>query len=461
MFMAKGNDHPPPRDEIRLQLSRFKVLRQDPVLLKLEAILRQINRWDDPIVQQQVRLAKFGTDKGRERAIAHLVSVIEEHKARVVAYQDPYLPYGTPAQISNGGRGIHVLDQVHNGFPLNLNEDVFLLDALILGRQGGGKTSAAANIVSQVSTPVLIIDPKDVWRHRAAALRAQVLEVASLDLDPPPGVTWEDWLFEEMEAVAQVTGVQFGLELLVEASQIALQQRQQYIERTGHDTSLSLKDVKLALSSCSSQRGKRADYRTSAETALALLIGSEKCPLFATRRGLPMQQILAGRYIMPCPYINGVQARFLGLHLFKYMRHSARNCETTTLRHMTVIDDASKFLSRSDSAFGSGPKFGPWMHTLKILRSSGYGAIFLDQLPESVLDDVKQLCHLWLVVGSIQGRGNQNEVAAAMSLTDAQKQMLGRLQTRECICFCPAGHPGHPYPIRGLIPEVPNPSEKR
>ena len=163
---------------------------------------------------------------------------------------------------------------------------------------------------------------------------------------------------------------------------------------------------------------------------------------------------------MPCSYLNSVQARFLGLYLFLYMRYSARHCETTQLRHLTVIDDASKFLCKSDSAFGSGPKFGPWMHILKTLRSSGYGAIFIDQLPESVLDDVKQLCHFWLVVGSIQGRGNQNEVAAAMSLTPAQKEMLGRLQTRECVCFCPAGTPRHPFPIHGYIPEVPNPFQE-
>lgn len=273
-------------------------------------------------------------------------------------------------------------------------------------------------------------------------------------------MTWEDWLFEVMEAVAQVTGVQFGLDLLVEAGQIALRQRQQYIETTGKDTSLCLKDIKRALPLCSSQKGKRADCRTSAETALSLLIGSERCPLFATRRGLPLEQIFTGRYIMPCPYINGVQARFLGLYLFLYMRYFARNAETTKLRHLTVIDDASKFLARSDSAFGSGPKFGPWMHILKVLRSSGYGAIFIDQLPESVLDDVKQLCHFWLTVGSIQGRGNQNEVAAAMSLTQAQKEMLGRLKTRECVCFCPAGHPKHPFPLHGHIPEVSSPSQE-
>jgi hypothetical protein len=97
------------------------------------------------------------------------------------------------------------------------------------------------------------------------------------------------------------------------------------------------------------------------------------------------------------------------------------------------------------------------MNILKTLRSSGYGAMFIDQLPESILDDIRQLCHSWLLVGSIQGRGNQNAVAAAMSLNDQQRQMLGRLQTRECVFYGPAGHPEYPFPIHGTIPEVKRP----
>jgi len=445
---------PSPHDKIGSRLSRFKVFRQDPVLLKLEAILRQINRWNNPVVQQHVRLAKVGTEKGRQRAIAHLVSVIEEYKVRKVACENPFMPHATADQINNNGRGVHVLDQANSGFPLNVDWDLFLLDALIFGRQGSGKSSAARNVVKQSSCPLLILDPKNSWRRYAASIRSQVIDLLSLDLNPPPGVSWQDWLFTVMEAAAQVTGVQFGLDLLVEASQIALRQRQQYIETTGKDTSLCLKDVKRCLRLCHSQKGKRANYRTSAETALSLLIGSEKSQLFTTRRGLPLDQVLKGRYVMPCPYLSGVQSQFLGLYLFLYMRHSARDRETTQLHHLTVIDDASAFLSKPSSTFGPGPRFGPWMHILKVLRSSGYGAIFIDQSAASVLDDIKQLCHFWLVVGSIQGRGNQNEVATAMSLSQAQKEMLGRLQTRECVCFCPAGHPKYPYPIHGVIPEI-------
>jgi len=161
---------------------------------------------------------------------------------------------------------------------------------------------------------------------------------------------------------------------------------------------------------------------------------------------------------MPCPYLNTFQSRFLGSYLFLFMHHASRRLpETTRIRHLTVIDDASRFVSKPDSIFGSSQSFGAWMHTLKILRSSGYGALFIDQLVEPILDDIKQLCNFWLIVGGVHGKGNQEDVAVAMSLDQQQKEMLGRLQTRECICFCPTAHSQHPYPIHGFVPEVEQP----
>jgi hypothetical protein len=127
------------------------------------------------------------------------------------------------------------------------------------------------------------------------------------------------------------------------------------------------------------------------------------------------------------------------------------------LRHLTVIDDASKFVGKSDSIFGNRPTYGPWMHTLKTLRSSGYGVCVLDQLPDSVLEDIRALLHCWWAVGSIQGEASQNAVAAAMSLNKAQKAMLGRLQNRQCAFYGPTGHPLYPYPLHGFVPDINRP----
>jgi len=445
------------------KLQRFKTIRRDPELLDIRQKLMEANLWENPAVQQKFRLAKFGTDKSCRKARNDLLELIEQHKELCMVLDDQFMPYASADQISNNSQGIHILDQAYNNIPMFIDPDCLLTGGVIFGKPGCGKSSAAFNILRQIAQPFLLLDPKACWAPRTATLRAKVIDCLSLDLRPPPNVKWEDWLFAAMEAVAQATGLQYGLDPLIEASQIALAQRAQYLARTGDDPSLCLKDILLALPLCSPAKSKRLDYRASAETALRLLIGAENNPVFANRSGLPLQDILQERYIIPCPYLNTWQSRFLGLYLFLYMHHASLALgfgETTRLRHLTVIDDSSRFISKPDSIFGSAPKFSAWSHLVKVLRASGSGFLFIDQLVQSASDDIRQLAHLWLIVGTIQGRDNQEEVAAAMNLSQSQKEYLGHLQTRECIFYCPAAHPKYPYPIHGFIPLVSQPGQE-
>jgi len=150
-----------------------------------------------------------------------------------------------------------------------------------------------------------------------------------------------------------------------------------------------------------------------------------------------------------------VQCRFLAWFLLNWLYFtSLRVPETTQLKSVMLIDDASKFINRPDNVFGSGAKTSAYMHLLSVLRSTGRGIIFVDQLVEPITDDVKQLSNNWLVVGGMRGTHNQSEVASAMGLSAEQTDMLGQLKTREAICFCPTTYP---KTVHGIIPKVPEP----
>jgi len=439
------------------KLQRFKTFKIDPELLQIEQNLRELNVWEDQSIQNKFRLAKFGTPKSSKRAKVELLEFIEELKELAMRLEDSYFPYASADQISNGGRGIHILDQVHNNIPYMADQDKFLLGCLTLGRQAGGKTSAAFNIVRQVTVPILILDPKNSWKFRGSAIGATLIPepYISFDLRAPPNTNEADYLASEMEGLALATGLQYGLDCLNEACDIALEQRRRYREQSEEDTPLCLRDIYECLPLCSFKKSRRIDYITSARTALSLVLG--KGHLFATRSGLPLDELFQGRYILPCHVMNTHQCRYLGFHLFNYQHYASRGKpETTHLKNLILVDDSSKFISKPDSIFGSGSRASPWLHILSVLRSSGTGMLFLDQTVQTIWSDVKQLCHIWLVVGGIQGRGNQDEVASAMALDQAQKEMLGRLQTRECIFFCPTSYV---YPVHGFVPIVPEPEE--
>ncbi|MFC1604960.1 hypothetical protein ACFL5F_08035 [Planctomycetota bacterium] len=451
----RTNESRPPDSDDIVKPPKFKRLRHDPLLLQIENDLRQLNMWDDPSVQMDVRLAESGTERSRARAISQLVSRTQDYEELSVANQDTFMPYATAEQISNNGKGVHILDQAHNGIRMNAPLESFPLCWLILGPQGAGKSSTAFYILQQLSIPKLVLDPKGSWRFRASQLRADYIEAEylSFDLNPPPNIELPVWLYAYMEGVAYVTGLQYGLGYLYEACDIVIEQHRKYMEQTGENIPLCLKDLFMALQLCTSRNSKQAQYLESSKAALQLLLG--KGDLFANRGGLPLETLLSGNYILGCRYPTPVQLRLIAWHILNYEYFQSFNFpETTQPRGVIVFDDSSKVVSRPDTVFGPGSRTSVYLHILSNLRSTGRGVIFMDQLVEPICDDVKQLCNNWLVVGGMRGTRNQSEVASAMCLSREQAAMLGRLETREAICFCPKLYP---YAVHGKIPVVPEP----
>jgi hypothetical protein len=433
----------------------FKRLTTDPDLLILEQRLRAINCWEASVTQYWYRLAQFGTAPTRLKAKAHLQQILSDYAVALMRSGDPYMPYATAEQISNGGCGVHILDQVGNGIPFFASEYSYNLLWLVLGQQGGGKSSALYYQASQLHVPLLALDPKGTWEYRAAQLGAVVVPPAYLRFDLAFS---EDllplYLHAVAEGIALCTGLQYGLSCLYETIDVASAQLQRYAGQTGEGTSLCLKDLQQAIFLCDTRNPKRAQYFEAARTALDLLVGKNE--LFSTRSGLPLDALFAGRYIIPCWHLSTVQCRFLAWFLLNNLQFRSLHLpETTELKSLILVDDASRFISRPDSVFGSGSHTSAYLHLLSILRSTGRGCIFVDQTVEPICDDVKQLCNNWLIVGGIRGAKNQAEVAGAISLSKEQAAMLGKLKSREAVCFCPTTYT---KAIHGTIPEVPPPA---
>jgi len=237
-----------------------------------------------------------------------------------------------------------------------------------------------------------------------------------------------------MEGAAYATGLQYGLSCLFEACDIAMRQRQAFMERTGKKTPLCLKDIRLALDPCDAADPKRRQYLESARAALDLLLARNE--LFSTRSGIPLDQLFNGNYVLPCQDITSTQARFLGWFLLNYARFRSLGLpETKQLKSLIVFEDASKFITKPESIYGGGPRTSIWLDLLCTLRSTGRAVIFVDQLVEPICQDVKQLSNSWLVVGGMRGTHHQSEIASAMGLSREQAAMLGKFQCREAAFF--------------------------
>lgn len=434
---------------------RFKSLYTDPELLQIINELRELNRLHLPQVEKELKRAKSGTDKGMRSATQWLKNYIHLCKTELIKTDDPFSPYATPDQIDYGN--IHILNQHFNNAAYNVIQHSFLYNGLILGRPKGGKSSAAYYILSQLNCPFLILDPKNMWRHRAANLNAKVIEPPfSLDITLPENVEWDEFLFGVMEGIAQITGLQYGLVPFFEAGRIALRQREEYNSRTGENTSVCIQDIYAALPLTGYQKIKGGNYLASAQTALQLILQPNN--VFSTRQGLAIQEILNGRFIIDCHKLSAMQSRFLVFYLLKYILCSSyHQLESTSLKRLVAIDDSTSFINQPVSAFGTSPKTSFWMDLLSKLRGSGTGLLCIDQLIEPIFEDVKQLTSWWLVVGGLQDTHHFQEISSTMQLTQEQAGYLSKLQSQHAVAYFP-NH--YPQPVYGVIPEVPRINEE-
>jgi hypothetical protein len=437
---------------------RLKTTQRDPLMTRLEEVLKKINVWENPEVQRQFKLACIGTDYGRQRALHKLADVIQAYYELTIHLQNPYMPFFTAEQIGNGGRGIHILDQAYNNFPLNRDENFLIRGLGIIGRPGFGKSSALFNIFSQTNVSFLHLDFKGSWRPYCAPLRASYIgwDCAAFDLQPPSGISWEHWLFVVSEAISLCTGLQYSQDVIVEAGHICRREKQDYENKSGIPTGICLRDLRQAVDLCSSNNPKRAQYIESTKTALSLLVGSEDQRIFSTRGGLPLSELLKGRFFLGCQYANTYQARFLLLYILLFQQYSHLGLdlpESSSLRHITSVDDASRAVSQVVSIFGSAGKLGPYLHTLKTLRAAGEGYIFVDQLVSPILEELKLLVNSWAVLGSVGGKNELDELASLMHLDEDQKNYLSRMGVRECVFYTPE----LVRAVNGLIPLVNRP----
>ena len=76
------------------------------------------------------------------------------------------------------------------------------------------------------------------------------------------------------------------------------------------------------------------------------------------------------------------------------------------------------------------------------------------QLPAAVDPGVLALSNLFLVVGGVHGRANQDILAHAMGLNQEQRIAVGKLVRREAIGFYARGD--YRDPVHGSVPEVPD-----
>ncbi len=185
-------------------------------------------------------------------------------------------------------------------------------------------------------------------------------------------------------------------------------------------------------------------YRGSLVGRLTNLTLGVKGRMLNTRYSLDFDQLLDKKVVIELEELKDEQdkALFMGFiisRLAECMKH--RHRRDPDFRHLTLVEEAHRLLSRPDPGEAGSKKLGVDMfaNLLSEVRKYGEGLIIADQIPNKLVSDVIKNTHT-KIVHRLFSADDRNTIGDAMGLSDEQKDFLPLLQTGETIIYCGGWH---------------------
>lgn len=450
------NTDPPNKWQI-IDYSKFKSFHANEKLLQIEEQLRGRHLLYEPEVQWLIEKAAFGSEDVSRWATEQLLIRLKAESVEDMRTGNVWGPLG-PQQLLNCGN-LHLYDQI-NGVAWKIPLNALTRGMLLTGPQGGGKSRFLIWLSMQLNRfniPFFILDPKLGLKDWAGYLNATYVDVddTSIDLSPPPGRTYEQFLPALMPQLGDILGIIYGNDILQDAAQICIDLRNKYIQKTGKNTEISLLDIYQAVPYVKDvSKGRRMGYREAVSTSLGrLLTGSGN--LFKCRKGIDLATLFNHNVILGCRSITDhFAAKFLAVFLLYWLYESERfSPPCDSLKSVVILDDSTSYL-----AVGAG--FDTTSHTSVLteinsrLRSSGRSVIATTQIPNLADPGIVALSHTVINIGGLHYSKDTRLLADTMGLTDQQRQHICRLGQREAIGI--SGGTAYSGIVHGRICEVPD-----
>ena len=185
-------------------------------------------------------------------------------------------------------------------------------------------------------------------------------------------------------------------------------------------------------------------YLGSLVSRLTNLTLGVKGRMLNTRYSLDFDQLLDKKVVIELEELKDEQdkALFMGLilnRLAECMKH--RHRKNPTFRHLTLIEEAHRLLTRPEPGDPGSKKLGveTFANLLAEVRKYGEGLIIADQIPNKLVSDVIKNTHT-KIVHRLFSADDRNTIGDAMGLSDEQKDFLPLLQTGETIMYCGGWH---------------------
>jgi hypothetical protein len=400
--------------------------------------------------------AAMSNGKNAQWTRGKLKLIIESDRIEDMRTGDVYRPLAPAELLSQGD--LHLFNQV-DGTAWKVPMNALTRGMVVTGAQGGGKSMFLVFIGKQLDAaniPFFVLDPKLGLKGWADYLNAIYIDVSeiSIDLSPPPGLTYEQFLSSLMPLLGEVLGAIYGVEVLQQSANLCIGMREKYIQNSGKTTEISLNDIYQAVPFVTDvSTGRRLGYREAVSTGLSrILTGSGN--LFRCRKGADLSTLFQHNVILGCRSITDeFAAKFLALFLLFWLYESERfSPPTDKIKRALILDDATLFL-QAKPGFDAASKTSSFTNIFSRLRSSGNAVITATQIPHLADTGILALSHTVLCIGGLHYGEDTKLLAQMMSLDERQRAGITHLGKREVIGIC--AHSAYTGVVHGYTVEIP------
>lgn len=372
--------------------------------------------------------------------------------------------------VQNG----RLLERRPLGLPVReLNKHVF-----ITGVTGAGKTTTCMKLLDESGLPFLVIEPaKTEYRalHPIASSRPiHYYILGREDLTPfrlNPFELVESDAINLAGHVAQLTAtlaavfpMEAAMPYLVEEAIVNAYKARGWDLHAGENVfhpspwaegstawptfSDLVRELKSVVASKGMGEDFSAKYLGSLVAQLSNLTLGVKGRMLNTPRSMDFDKLLDVRVVIELEEMKNEQdkALLMGLIIGRVaecmkQRYLRRRPGEPEFRHLTLIEEAHRLLSRPEPGDGGARKAGVEMfaNLLAEVRKYGEGLIIADQIPNKLIPDVIKNTNT-KIVHRLFAADDRHAIGDTMGLNERQKDFLPLLQQGQAVVYCGGWH---------------------
>jgi len=366
----------------------------------------------------------------KEKVKQDIDSLIDEFSYQVFLSKKPLLECPSREEAF----GEIKLGKVMNGdktlwdFGLKIEET--LQHCLITGRSGCGKTTLIVQIIKELlreNIPFLVFDYKLDYRA-LVRIYPQMLVLNWKDLkvnplEPPPGVSFQEWKQQFINIFGHVEGIWHGsTQYLLEAIDKA------YAENKRIPT---IEEVYQKIVETNETSRKMQEYASVVETRLYGLLSKLGLTINNKQTLIDMEKLLEMPVVLELYGLGRDESTLITLFFF-YWIYAYRRAKGMRgkLLHVLIIDEAKRIFTATEQYSQTTAEYSgipPADLICDEIRDFGEGIIASDQEPTKLSNSLK--ANTYAKITGFLGNGKDiNDIAEAMDLNEEERDAIIKLE---------------------------------